>query len=463
MAIIPTQLSGGMDPTGNIYERDGSIYRSISPEFIPFVKSLLDNKNIQETINHRFVDTSIYQENTKLNTLTLKHKKILPVNYPYEWSNQMLQDAARLTLDICLELLDEGFILKDATPWNIVFESCNPVFVDFTSIMPVEADLYWVALDQFLRLFLFPLLAAENGFGRVNRSLFLTSQNGLSGQEISHYLPAFSWLRKPWLINRLYIPRAMVNLLQSTDQDKEIEKLISISVISPEKRKIFFKGLLSEVNSIKSNDGDKEQSRYNSDMASFFDPQRFNQKQSAISKLLLELKPKSVVSIGCKKGGYAILAAQMGIPVTAFDTNENSLDLLYQTAKLRNLNILPLIMDITNPTPPSGWRASQYSSAIDRLKGEGALAVTQVHSLAITQCQPFKRIVKEFSDYCEKWLITEFIPIEDPRAKELLLTNRRDLSWYTLEGFLSELNLHFKEVTTFESYPKGRTLIFCRK
>ena len=149
MKTKPTQLGGGMDPTGHIYEQDGSIFRSIAPEFIPFVKSLLDNKQVQGMIGHEFVETTISQEDSSSNSLTLKHKNILPVNYPYEWTSSMLRDAAQLTLDICMRLLDEGFILKDATPWNVIFEASNPVFVDFTSIMPVDKDLLWVALDQY--------------------------------------------------------------------------------------------------------------------------------------------------------------------------------------------------------------------------------------------------------------------------------------------------------------------------
>ena len=152
------------------------------------------------------------------------------------------------------------------------------------------------------------------------------------------------------------------------------------------------------------------------------------------------------------------MAAQQGISVTAFDTNEASLDMLYRLAKSKNLKILPLIMDVTNPSPSAGWRSMQYPAAIGRLQAEGALALTLVHTLAITHLQSFARIVEEFSDYCEKWLITEFIPAEDPRVKELLLTNRRDMSWYSLEGFLSALKSKYKEVTTFDSFPSGRTL-----
>ena len=456
------QLGGGMDPSGSVYEKEGSIFRSINPSFIPFFQDLLENKKIQGMLGHELVNSVILSGENSRDNLILKHQKISPANFPYEWPNSMLQDAARLTLDICTKLLDEGFILKDATPWNVVFDSGRPVFVDFASIMPVDKDLVWVALDQFSRLFLFPLLAAEHGFGRVCRSLMLASQQGISSIEADSFLPGFAWLKKPWLLNRLYIPRTVVSLLQKSGQDKEIGKYVNKVEVPPEKRKKFFLGLLSDLNSIKFQVGKSRWSQYYLDMGSFFDPQRFNQKQEVVSKLLKDLQPGTVTDIGCNMGGYAILAAKQGASVTAFDTDEDSVEMLYQLVKTKGLKILPLIMDVTNPSPAAGWRSMQYPSAVERFRAEGAMALAIVHHLAITQGQSFSRIVDELSDYCEKWLLTEFVPPEDPRAKEILLTCRRDMSWYTLEGFLATLKTKFKEVTTFDSHPSGRVLILCK-
>jgi len=182
-----------------------------------------------------------------------------------------------------------------------------------------------------------------------------------------------------------------------------------------------------------------------------------------ISELLQDLKPKTVADIGCNMGGYAVLAARQGASVTAFDTDEDSVTLLYRLVKEKNLNILPLVLDVTNPSPAAGWRSMQYPSAVERFRAEGALALALVHHLAITQGQSFDRIVEELADYCEKWLITEFVPPDDPRTKEILLTCRRDMSWYTLQGFLSSLESKFKKITTFDSHPSGRVLMLCEK
>ena len=177
----------------------------------------------------------------------------------------------------------------------------------------------------------------------------------------------------------------------------------------------------------------------------------------------MRYKPKTVTDIGCNQGGYAILAVQAGARVVAFDTDEDSVALLYRLAQLKNLPILPLVVDLTNPTPQTGWRALEFPAAPQRFRSEMAFALALVHHLAITQMQSFNRIVYELSDYTDRWLVTEFVPIDDPRSQELLLTNRRDVSWFTLECYVEALQGKFRRIETFPSYPTGRTLILCEK
>jgi hypothetical protein len=45
----------------------------------------------------------------------------------------------------------------------------------------------------------------------------------------------------------------------------------------------------------------------------------------------------------------------------------------------------------------------------------------------------------------------------------MLLTNRRDLSWYSLDALIRSLKKEFPKVTTFPSSPSGRILCFCER
>ena len=110
----------------------------------------------------------------------------------------------------------------------------------------------------------------------------------------------------------------------------------------------------------------------------------------------------------------------------AFDTDEECVARLYQLTKEKELDLLAVIGDVLHPSPQSGWRATEYLSAPDRFRSQMALALALVHHLAITQVQTFERIVQTLSEYSDQWLVTEFVPIDDPRSKELLLTNRQE-------------------------------------
>lgn len=458
---MKTQLSAERDPVGVTYVKGGKVLREINNEFKDFFLSFLKNPAHELLFKQGLIDTSIASQSGK--SLTLEHPLISPVNYAYEWPLPMLKDAALLSLGLNLALLDNEMVLKDATPWNIVFQHTRPVWVDFTSLMPQEKDLLWVAYDQFCRTFLFPLLIGYFFTGRMSRALLLESQNGISPNEVSKALPGSARFKFGWLNSRVYLPKLAIDLARKSGSEKDLARRIQVSAYTNAARRSFFESLRKDVNSIPVGSASSDWSKYYADINSFFEPAAFNAKQQKITELITELHPKTVVDIGCNQGGYSVLAAQQGASVVAFDNDEDSVSLLYKLAKEKNLSILPLTGDVLYPAPQSGWRAQEFPSAPARFRAEMAMALALVHHLAITQIQTFDRIVLTLSEYADKWLLTEFVPLEDPRSQELLLTNRRDMSWYSLDGFLSALKKEFKKIQTFPSHPQGRVLCLCER
>ena len=455
------QLSADRDPVGFAYMKGQKIYRDIRGEFKDYFLSILKEPKINQLLGKSLVDTKVLKKST--NSLTLEHPLISPLSYAYEWPLPMLKDAALLTIDINLALLEKEAVLKDATPWNILYRNTSPIWVDFTSIMPQEKDLLWVAYDQFCRTFLFPLLIGYFYSGRMTRSLLLESQNGISPQEISKFLPGSAKFKFGWLNSRLYFPKFVVDLARKSGSEQDLAKRSQNIFHTSASRQVFFESLKKDVSSIPLSSGTSDWSKYYADINTFFEPARFDQKQRKVAELIEKCKPKSVVDIGCNQGGYAILAAQRGAQVTAFDTDEDSVSLLFRIAKEKNLSILPVMGDVLYPAPQCGWRGQEFQSAPKRFRAQMALALALVHHLAITQIQTFDRIVLTLSEYAEKWLITEYVPLEDPRSQELLLTNRRDMSWYSLDAFVQSLKKEFPKVTTFPSSPAGRVLCFCER
>jgi hypothetical protein len=450
-------LGSGMDPSGRLYISKGQILRELELSQAEFYLSLLNKPEVNRMIGQQIVETRQGADNI------LEHRKISPINYCFEWPSIMLREAALLTLEICLHLNESGMVLKDATPWNILYEATHPIFVDFTSIYPQEKGLFWVAYDQFCRLFLFPLVIANLTSPKVTRSMLMASNSGVTHGEMVQLLSISSVLRKPWLLKRLYLPSLLVRLLQSTKQSQQLIQESRNVEITTAARKIFFSDLRQDILSIEFSTGKSYWSQYYQDIDSFIEPAKFHQKQKTVAALLEQIKPATVVDIGCNQGGYSILAALRGSKVIAFDTDEDSIASLYQLSKQKNLSVLPLVMDAIYSSPQCGWRGVQYPSAVERFKSELALALALVHHLAITQSQSFERIVQILSDYSTKWLITEFVPLDDDRSQEISMTNKRDLSWYTLDGFLQALGKHYKRIETLPSYPEKRVLCICEK
>lgn len=452
-----------VDPSGALFEASGALLRGIAPDSAEFYMKVLNDQVVQNMIGNELVDTAISSQTIAGYSLILRHRTLSPVNFCYEWPVEMLQDAALLTLDICLRLVDQDWTLQDASPWNVLYEATRPIFIDFTSIVPQDPNLLWVAYDQFCRHFLYPLVLYRYLPGRAVRAYLTDSLGGVSADDMAKLLPAQAALRMPWLFGRLYGPRFVLATARRLQRERQLVEMGSRMQPKREARRSFFQSLRRDITHTHARTQTSRWANYYADIESFFDPVRFDEKQAAVARLLTELRPESVVDIGCNRGGYAILAAKAGVRTVAFDTDEASVTLLYRLAREKDLVILPLVMDVLNPSPACGWRAQQFPSAPERFRSEMAMALALVHHLAITQRQSFERIVLALADYAEKWLLTEFVPLDDPRSQELLATNRRAMDWYSLENYLEALGKVFRQIETYPSSPQGRVLILCTR
>ncbi len=88
----------------------------------------------------------------------LRHETIPFVSYPYEWTFTMLRDAALLELELLTAALDEDFVLKDGSAYNVQWRGAQPVFIDVGSFEPLGPGEPWAGYRQFCMLFLYPLL-----------------------------------------------------------------------------------------------------------------------------------------------------------------------------------------------------------------------------------------------------------------------------------------------------------------
>src|SRR6185295_14461283 len=117
----------------------------------------------------------------------LEHERVPLQSFPYEWPPEMLHAAAALTLDLVEAALTENYLLKDATPYNVLFVNWRPVFVDVLSFERRDTqDPTWLALNQFAQTFLLPLLV-NHRYGLRLDQLLTTNRDGLEPSQVARF------------------------------------------------------------------------------------------------------------------------------------------------------------------------------------------------------------------------------------------------------------------------------------
>ena len=96
--------------------------------------------------------------------------------------------------------------------------------------------------------------------------------------------------------------------------------------------------------------------------------------------------------------------------------------------------LLPLVMDLTNPSPDLGWSCEERSSLQRRGPADLALALALVHHLAISNNVPLAYVASFFAGICRS-LIIEFVPKSDSQVQRLLATREDIFPDYTKSGF----------------------------
>jgi hypothetical protein len=156
-----------------------------------------------------------------------------------------------------------------------------------------------------------------------------------------------------------------------------------------------------------------------------------------------------VWDIGANNGRYSRIAAEGARTVVAVDADQGPVELLYRDLRGEgDERILPLTMNLSDPSPGLGWRGLERRSLSERGKPDLVLALALIHHVAISANVP----VKEFVDWIASLgaaLVIEFPTREDPMVKKLLAPKR--------EGLHPDYELGFFERTLKEAFEVERS------
>jgi hypothetical protein len=431
------QAGSFRDPSGHIVIRNGEVFRQVNKvykEYFDFMtssglyKRLVDNGLL---IPHEEIESepNNFPQVYKL----LKPERINFISYPYEWSFSEFKGAALATLQVQKEALRHGMILKDASNYNIQFNRGKPVFIDTLSFTKYEEGQPWQAYRQFCQHFLAPLALMSYKDVRLSRMLHLYP-DGIPLDLASSLLPARS---------RLSLPLLMHLHLHAKSQARYAQKQVDVRRLSLSLRNLnaIIDQLESLVKHLTWRPRGTEWVDYDIDTS--YMPEAFSHKKDIVADLLNRLNPETVWDLGGNTGIFSRMAGAKGAGTISFDVDPAAVEINYLTCiKENSKNILPLLMDFTNPSPGLGWENKERMSLIERGPADTLMALALVHHLAITNNTPLTGIAKFFKKI-GKHLIIEFVPKSDPRVLSMLSSREDIFTDYTVQGFEQAFKQHF--------------------
>ncbi|HEV8524121.1 MAG TPA: class I SAM-dependent methyltransferase, partial [Terriglobales bacterium] len=352
--------------------------------------------------------------------LILEHERIPFPSFPYQWPPEMLHAAAVLTLELAAALLDHGFGLKDATPYNILFRGTRPVFIDVLSIERRDPkDARWLPYAQFVRTFLLPLLVNQR-FGIPLEHLLISRRDGLEPEEVYQIAGPMQRLAAPFL-TLVSLPTWLGRRHDQDDTSLYQKKLLN----DPERAAFVLRSGLKRLRRdlARVAPGPSRHSRWSQYMVSnhHYSEEELAAKESFVREALAEFRPRTVLDAGCNTGHFSCLAAQAGASVVALDSDPVVAGMAWRRAHEQALDVLPLVVNLGRPSPGIGWRNRECPAFLEQAQGafDAVLMLALVHHLVVSERIPLEEILDLAAEMTRDLLIIEYVSSEDPMFRRL--------------------------------------------
>jgi len=432
------------DPSGFVYRRDGTLYRQVNRVFASEFDAFVSSGLYQELAEAGLVvpHCQVAAERLPVVAATADAHAVLEpepipfISYPYEWSFGQLKDAALLTLEIQERALARGFTLRDASAYNVQFRDGRPLFIDTLSFEPHEAGRPWAAYKQFCEHFLLPLALMSTLDVRAG-TLLRSYLEGIPLALGSRLLPRRTWFGLGTLLHVHLHAKA-----QTRYADAKVTAVSGGRTISRQAVVTLVRGLRSTVERFAWRPAGTEWADYTSD--NNYTTDAASSKRATIVEFLRRVDATMIWDIGANTGEYSRAAREVAPQVVSFDVDPAAVERNYRQVRERQeTGMLPLLLDIANPSPAQGWAHTERLSLEERGPADAVLALALVHHLAIGHNLPLERIAQFFARLSRRLMI-EFVPKSDSQVQRLL-RNRTDIfPDYTREGFERAFSRHFE-------------------
>jgi hypothetical protein len=411
------------DPNSRVVEANGAVLRLLSEQGLRDWSALSASELMQQAVAEgKIIGTEVEPEGAidlpdglvDGVAAVLRHEVVPFVSYPYEWTFAMLKDAALLQLELLRGALDENLIIKDSSPYNVQWRGAEPVFIDVGSFESLREGEPWVGYRQFCKLFLYPLLL--QAYKDMPFQPWLRGRlDGIDPQECRD-LMSFRDLFRAGVLSHVLLHARLERRHAASSRDVKGElgragfkkELIVANVTRLERL----------VRKLEWRPGASEWSGYGP-RAHYTDADS-EAKDEFVRRVAAERDCELAWDLGCNDGRFSRIVAEHARTVIAMDADAAVVDGLYRSLREEGgASILPLHVDLVDPSPALGWRGGERRTLSDRGTPQLTLCLALIHHVAIGGNVP----VRDFLDWLrslETKLVIEFPTTDDPLVQRLL-------------------------------------------
>ena len=423
------------DRSARVFHREGSIYRAIDQTALDDWNHVSSRQFFREAMNaDQIIRTNLVTLDEDLSSppdfvATLQHERLPLITWPWEWCFSMLRDAALLQLELMEQSLKEGCILKDASAYNFQFRGTEPVFIDTPSFVRRNPGTPWDGYRQFCQLFLYPLMM-QSWKGIHFQPWLRGSLDGIQPEQFTRMLSWLDLLRRGavthvWLHARLQsvveTPIPTASSLQTHGFNTQMihNNIAGLKHVVTHLQWKAAKSAWSDYDHVEgpaSRDG--------------------HSKEQFVAQVCASGRWKTVWDLGCNQGRYSRIAAKYSDLVVSMDADHLTIDRLYRALREeKNRVIIPLVTDLSDPSPGLGWRGLERPPLKQRSKPDLVLCLALIHHLVIGRNLLLSDVVHWLASL-QASVVIEFIDRSDEQVQRLL-RNRSDIfSDYNKEEFL---------------------------
>ncbi len=448
------------DPAGFVYRRDGTIFRQIDETFAPewdhFLDSGLYHRLVESSVVIRHEDADVGLAAEPPAYRVIRPEPIDVISFPYEWSFSQLQDAALLTLRAQALALEAGMTLRDASAYNVQFQRGRPLLIDSLSFQRTEAGRPWIAYRQFCEHFLAPLALMARVDIRLG-GLLRDHLEGIPLDLAARLLPGrtrISFGLGPHIHLHARAQR------QHADDNAGPQEDTTASM-SPKRLATLIESLRDTVSGLSWEPAGTAWADYADNTS--YDDEATAAKLAAVGDALAVIGGARAWDLGANTGRYSRVAADAGYRVVALDIDPAAVERGYRAIRADGReDILPLLADITDPSPALGWGSAERAGLLERIETDVILALALVHHLAIGSNVPLPMIASLFARLAPD-AIVEFVPKADAMVQRLLAFREDVFADYTIEGFRDAFAPFFELVTETPIVGSARTVFHFRR